>query len=251
MAQLALLPELLAAPSATSVTPGLRAVVSQPATSKPAATGLLRGNPTPDSPLDPLLREGRVWRGQRNLRPESTQPTGLAALDEVLPFGGWPGAALTELLLPADGDGCAPLGHALRAATLTGGSLLVLPEMGEAVLEQRYDLQYTLYLLALHRLLQARIPDYDYDIHIGGAVYLFLRGIDGPANGVFSDKPPRALIEQLDRLFDGESVDSTAESGAGAHNHSHPSTHGDISAHSDTSTHSDISAHSDTAGSVE
>lgn len=123
--------------------------------------------------------------------------------------------------------------------------------MGEAVLEQRYDLQYTLYLLALHRLLQARIPDYDYDVHIGGAVYLFLRGIDGPANGVFSDKPPRALIEQLDRLFDGESVDSTAESGAGAHNHSHPSTHGDISAHSDTSTHSDISAHSDTAGSVE
>lgn len=76
--------------------------------------------------------------------------------------------------------------------------------MGNAILDKRYDLQYVLYVLALHRLLSARLPGYDYDRHIGGAVYLFLRGIDSPSAGTFTDKPPRALIEQLDALFDGD-----------------------------------------------
>ncbi|MGC8119633.1 exodeoxyribonuclease V subunit beta [Marinobacter sp. VGCF2001] len=78
--------------------------------------------------------------------------------------------------------------------------------MGEAILDKRYDLQYVLYLLALHRLLKARLPGYDYDQHIGGAVYLFLRGVKATTAGAFSDKPPRMLIEQLDALFDGEPV---------------------------------------------
>jgi exodeoxyribonuclease V beta subunit len=78
--------------------------------------------------------------------------------------------------------------------------------MGEAILEKRYDLQYILYLLALHRLLKARLPDYDYDQHIGGAVYLFLRGVNAPGAGAFTDKPPRALIEQLDAMFDGKAA---------------------------------------------
>ena len=78
--------------------------------------------------------------------------------------------------------------------------------MANAILEHRYDLQYALYLLALHRLLTVRLPNYDYDTHIGGAVYLFLRGIGGPTQGVFADKPPREVIEQLDALFDGVAV---------------------------------------------
>ncbi|AOY89406.1 exodeoxyribonuclease V subunit beta [Marinobacter salinus] len=76
--------------------------------------------------------------------------------------------------------------------------------MGEAILEKRYDLQYVLYLLALHRLLKARLPDYDYDTHIGGAVYLFLRGYRAPTAGAFTDKPPKKLIEVLDAMFDGQ-----------------------------------------------
>ena len=78
--------------------------------------------------------------------------------------------------------------------------------MGQAILDKRYDLQYILYLLALHRLLKARLPGYDYDQHIGGAVYLFLRGVNSASGGAFTDKPPRVLIEQLDALFDGEPV---------------------------------------------
>ncbi|OLS64744.1 exodeoxyribonuclease V subunit beta [Pseudomonas putida] len=75
--------------------------------------------------------------------------------------------------------------------------------MEAAILEHRYDLQYVLYLLALHRQLRARLPDYDYDLHVGGAVYIFLRGAHSPSQGVYFVKPPRTLIEQLDALFRG------------------------------------------------
>ncbi|WP_157753940.1 translesion DNA synthesis-associated protein ImuA [Lysobacter capsici] len=55
--------------------------------------------------LDSLISSRRVWRGQSpNLAP-SAQPTGHAALDAALPIGGWPEAALTELLLPNAGVG--------------------------------------------------------------------------------------------------------------------------------------------------
>ncbi len=73
--------------------------------------------------------------------------------------------------------------------------------MRGAILRGRYDLQYSLYLLALHRLLSVRLPDYDYDQHIGGALSIFLRGIDGPQAGVHAERPPRAFIEALDQEF--------------------------------------------------
>jgi exodeoxyribonuclease V beta subunit len=76
--------------------------------------------------------------------------------------------------------------------------------MEQSILDNRYDLQYVLYLLALHRQLKARLADYDYDRHVGGALYLFLRGTRAPSQGVYFARPPRALIEQLDRLFQGK-----------------------------------------------
>ncbi|MGT2469607.1 exodeoxyribonuclease V subunit beta [Paraburkholderia terrae] len=74
------------------------------------------------------------------------------------------------------------------------------------ILRSRYDLQYVLYLLALHRLLKARQPGYDYDTHIGGAVYLFLRGLNATTQGVYAERPPRELIERLDALFTGDAT---------------------------------------------
>ncbi len=74
------------------------------------------------------------------------------------------------------------------------------------VLRHRYELQYTLYLFALHRLLRARLPDYDYDRHVGGAVYVFLRGLAAPSQGLHMERPPRALMDALDRLFTGAEV---------------------------------------------
>lgn len=81
-----------------------------------------------------------------------------------------------------------------------------LAAMRDVVLHHRYELQYCLYLFALHRLLQARLPDYDYDVHVGGAVYIFLRGHASDTQGLHLEKPPRALMEAMDRLFAGAEV---------------------------------------------
>ncbi|MCT8858616.1 exodeoxyribonuclease V subunit beta [Shewanella xiamenensis] len=73
----------------------------------------------------------------------------------------------------------------------------------QAISDHRYDLQYILYSLALHRYLAMRLQNYDYDTHIGGCYYLFLRGmsVQYPGFGVYYDKPPKALILALDALF--------------------------------------------------
>jgi len=82
-------------------------------------------------------------------------------------------------------------------------SAYTLDAMTDAVLEKRYEVQYVLYLLALHRLLKSRLPDYDPDQHLGGAVYVFLRGLRGPAAGTVFDRPETGLIEALDGMFEG------------------------------------------------
>jgi hypothetical protein len=55
--------------------------------------------------LDALLAARRVWRGRPAMLPRATHSSGHAALDAILPTGGWPEAALTEVLLPRDGIG--------------------------------------------------------------------------------------------------------------------------------------------------
>lgn len=73
------------------------------------------------------------------------------------------------------------------------------PALEQAMVEHRYDLQYQLYSLALHRLLALRLPGYDFDQHFGGVFYLFLRGM--PQGGIFHTRPSRELVLGLDRLF--------------------------------------------------
>jgi exodeoxyribonuclease V beta subunit len=82
--------------------------------------------------------------------------------------------------------------------------------MRAEILKHRYELQYALYLFALHRLLRTRIADYDYDTHIGGAVYIFLRGHASVSQGLHLERPPRELVEGLDRLFSGADVEVLA-----------------------------------------
>jgi cell division inhibitor SulA len=55
--------------------------------------------------IDALLDQRRVWKGRPTSIPASPQPTGHATLDRELPSGGWPDAALTELLISMDGIG--------------------------------------------------------------------------------------------------------------------------------------------------
>lgn len=91
-------------------------------------------------------------------------------------------------------------------------------QLESAIMDHRYDLQYLLYSVALHRLLRHRLgSDYDYRRHFGGVYYLFLRGMelaDHPTEGlpdselrrglpgVYFVKPEQALIEGLDALLE-------------------------------------------------
>ena len=69
-----------------------------------------------------------------------------------------------------------------------------------------YTFQYLIYLVALHRYLATRLPDYDCERHVGGAFYLFVRGIDpaaGMRRGVYFDRPTAECLLALDGCFRG------------------------------------------------
>ena len=74
--------------------------------------------------------------------------------------------------------------------------------MADAMLQAHYPLQALLYEVALHRFLRWRLTDYAPERHLGGALYLFLRGMcgpevrfsDGAAPGVFTWQPPADLV---------------------------------------------------------
>ena len=81
----------------------------------------------------------------------------------------------------------------------------------EAMMGAHYPLQALLYAVALHRLLRWRQPGYDPDVHLGGVLYLFVRGMAGPETpevggvpaGVFSWRPPSSLVVGLSELLAG------------------------------------------------
>lgn len=83
--------------------------------------------------------------------------------------------------------------------------------LAAAMADHHYPLQALLYSVALHRYLRWRLPGYDPAVHLGGVLYLFLRGMAGPAtpssggvpDGVFSWKVPSALVTDLSDLLDG------------------------------------------------
>jgi exodeoxyribonuclease V beta subunit len=73
-----------------------------------------------------------------------------------------------------------------------------------AMADAFYDLQYLVYAVALHRLLESRIADYAYERHFGGVYYLFMRGMrpaHGPSFGVYFARPDASLIGALDRCL--------------------------------------------------
>ncbi|MDD5285782.1 MAG: exodeoxyribonuclease V subunit beta [Desulfuromonadaceae bacterium] len=81
--------------------------------------------------------------------------------------------------------------------------------MQEAMSLSAYILQYHLYTLALDRLLKQRLPGYDYEIHFGGAIYLFLRGVsdaDGAA-GIYHARPSPEFIRRANDLMLGRGED--------------------------------------------
>ena len=83
--------------------------------------------PLEADPLDDILRRQRVWRGATLATPPRCLPTGFPTLDSELPGGGWPTAAVTEILCdkPAIGE-LALLMPALAALTTTGKRIVWL-----------------------------------------------------------------------------------------------------------------------------
>ena len=76
--------------------------------------------------------------------------------------------------------------------------------LASAMRERRYDLQAMLYALALHRYLDQRLTDYQYERHFGGCYYLFLRALRPPCGnryGVYFERPEAAELAELDALL--------------------------------------------------
>jgi len=80
----------------------------------------------------------------------------------------------------------------------------------EAMRHSDYPLQALLYTVVLHRFLRWRVSGYEPARHLGGVLYLFVRGMCGPDTpvveghpcGVFSWQPPAELVMALSDLLD-------------------------------------------------
>jgi exodeoxyribonuclease V beta subunit len=94
------------------------------------------------------------------------------------------------------------------------------------MLRAHYPLQALLYIVALHRYLRWRQPGYRPERHLGGVLYLFVRGMAGAPpigsevepTGVFAWQPAPALVRAVDRLLatgELEAVGAGADGGAG------------------------------------
>ncbi len=84
-------------------------------------------------------------------------------------------------------------------------------KVAQAMVHSHYPLQALLYSVVLHRYLRWRMPGYDPERHLGGVLYLYVRGMVGPQTpvvdgtpcGVFSWEPPVALILELSAILAG------------------------------------------------
>ena len=84
------------------------------------------------------------------------------------------------------------------------------PRLTAAMLHSDYPLQALLYTVVLHRFLRWRQPGYEPSQHLGGVLYLFVRGMCGPQTptidgrpcGVFDWLPPPEMVAALSDLLD-------------------------------------------------
>jgi exodeoxyribonuclease V beta subunit len=92
-----------------------------------------------------------------------------------------------------------------KSNTLGATSAAYTPAaMWGEIAHHRYDLQWKLYLLALHRFLRLRLKaDYDPSRHLGTVFYVFIRGVEPfqPELGIHRAEPDIAELERLDALF--------------------------------------------------
>jgi exodeoxyribonuclease V beta subunit len=91
-------------------------------------------------------------------------------------------------------------------------------KLAEAMGHSSYPLQALLYAVVAHRFLRWRLPGYRPSRHLGGVIYLYVRGMCGPQTplvqghpcGVFSWKPPVDLVTGVSDLLDGRTGEGAA-----------------------------------------
>ncbi|MDX1718697.1 MAG: UvrD-helicase domain-containing protein [Salegentibacter mishustinae] len=75
-------------------------------------------------------------------------------------------------------------------------------KMKAAMNEGNYHLQYLIYSVAVKNYLEQRIPDFDYEKHFGGVIYIFLRGTrEEKQTGIYTNRPTLDQVEKLESLF--------------------------------------------------
>ncbi|MBB2777737.1 UNVERIFIED_ORG: exodeoxyribonuclease V beta subunit [Comamonas terrigena] len=179
----------------------LRAVVHQPLAPLGVSLAQLGA-------AEALLPEMEFWLPARRL---SAPRIDALCRQHILP--GWPRPVLPERELHGMLMGFADLvfQHGGRYWVLDYKTNHLGPDaaaygagaLAQAMLEHRYDVQAALYLLALHRLLHSRLgAAYDPREQLGGALYFFLRGLDGEAAGMQVLQPSLDLLQGLEALLD-------------------------------------------------
>ncbi len=75
-------------------------------------------------------------------------------------------------------------------------------KMKSAMNEGNYHLQYLIYSVAVKKYLEQRIPDFNYEKHFGGVIYIFLRGArEEKQTGIYTNRPTLDQVEKLESLF--------------------------------------------------
>ncbi len=171
---------------------------------EPAATCLLLSDLVPlwreHCPTGPLSSYADVLAG---LAPAPLRGYLSGSIDAVLRLGG--GKSLRYLVVDYKTNRLGGYDEPLTAWHYRPAAL------EQAMVEAHYPLQALLYDVALHRYLRWRQPAYDPAVHLGGVLYLFLRGMcgpgvlcaDGSTPGVFGWRPPTALVTGLSDLLAG------------------------------------------------
>jgi len=130
-------------------------------------------------------------------------------------FAGWLTGVVDLALRTPDGRYVIADHKTNRLSDAAGRPAYDATAMHAAMLHGEYPLQALLYLVGMHRVLGRRLAGYDPDRHLGGAMFLFLRGMVGPStplragvrDGVCAWRPATDAVLAADRVLSGLTPD--------------------------------------------
>jgi len=77
-----------------------------------------------------------------------------------------------------------------------------LENVSKSMGENNYHLQYHIYSVAIYKYLSLRIPNFNYEEHFGGVVYLFVRGVrSSNSTGIFTKVVNESLLNQIIKII--------------------------------------------------